>query len=54
MRFATAAPSSTGNAALSTGAQERTMAYSFLVWVMALAIYLLLLSGKGSSSGMGR
>jgi hypothetical protein len=24
--------------------QERTMAYSFLVWVMALAIYLLILS----------
>jgi hypothetical protein len=41
LRFATAAPSSTG-AAVLIGTQERTMAYSFLLWVIALAIYLLL------------
>ena len=39
-RFATAATSTAGAAGL-IGTQERTMAYSFLAWVMALAIYLL-------------
>jgi hypothetical protein len=42
LRFATAAAAST-KGALSTGAQERTMAYSFQLWLLALAIYLLLL-----------
>ena len=40
LRFATAASSSAGAAGL-IGIQERTMAYSFLAWVIALAIYLL-------------
>ncbi len=44
LRFATAASSSAGQAASLMGAQERTMAYSFLLWVMALAIHLLLSS----------
>ncbi|MDI6697002.1 MAG: DUF998 domain-containing protein [Anaerolineales bacterium] len=51
LRFATAASSTAGTAVL-TGAQERTMAYSFLLWAMALAIYLLLLSGKSIESAM--
>jgi hypothetical protein len=38
LRFATA---SSPGAAVMIGVQERTMAYSFLGWVMALAIYLL-------------
>jgi hypothetical protein len=36
------------------GAQERTMAYSFLVWVVALAVHLLLQAGEGVDSGAGR
>jgi len=40
LRFATAASSTAGAAGL-IGTQERTMAYSFLAWVTALAIYLL-------------
>jgi hypothetical protein len=39
-RFATAGSSAEGSVTL-IGIQERSMAYSFLVWVMALAIYLL-------------
>ena len=45
LRFATAAPAA-GTAQLLVGAQERTMAYSFLLWVMALAVHLLLLLQK--------
>ena len=45
MRFATAASSAEGTNML-IGAQERTMAYSFLLWTMALAIYLLLQTGQ--------
>jgi len=41
VRFATAASSAEGTNML-IGAQERTMAYSFLLWTMALAIYILL------------
>ena len=41
LRFATAASSNLGTTVL-IGTQERTMAYSFLVWVNALAVYLLL------------
>jgi hypothetical protein len=41
LRFRTAGRSSSGEAAVMIGAQERTMSYSFLLWVMALAIYLL-------------
>lgn len=45
LRFSTA-DSSTEGAANLIGVQERTMAYSFLVWVMALAIYLLLQTSR--------
>jgi hypothetical protein len=41
LRFATAT-SSASKPATMIGAQERTMAYSYLVWVAALAIHLLL------------
>lgn len=51
LRFATAG-SSAGTATLSIGAQERTMAYSFLLWALALAIYLLLLSSKSIAAAM--
>lgn len=40
LRFATAASAAAGGAVL-IGTQERTMSYSFLLWVMALAIYFL-------------
>ena len=55
LRFATDTTSSAGEAVSLVGAQERTMSYSFLLWVMALAIYLLLLSSRGvdSASGIG-
>ena len=43
LRFATAASSAAGTAGL-IGMQERSMAYSFLAWVLALALYLLLFS----------
>jgi Protein of unknown function (DUF998) len=49
LRFATAASTNTG-VAVMIGIQERTMAYSFMLWTMALAIYLLLLSLKGIAS----
>ena len=42
LRFITAA-SSNGDTNALIGTQERTMVYSFLSWVMALAIFLLLL-----------
>ena len=41
IRFATAASSAAG-ATVLIGTQERTMGYSFLLWTIALAIYLLL------------
>ena len=47
LRFATAHASSAGEAVSLMGTQEQTMAYSFLVWVIALAIHLLLLLGRG-------
>jgi hypothetical protein len=40
VRFATAGASSAAGAAPSVGAQERTMSYSFLLWILAVAIYL--------------
>ena len=40
LRFAIAARSATEDAVM-VGAQERTMEYSYLIWVMALALYLL-------------
>jgi hypothetical protein len=49
LRFATAASSAAGATGL-IGAQERTMAYSFLLWTLALGIYLLLLASKGIES----
>ena len=51
LRFATA-ESSVAGATVLIGAQERTMAYSFLFWTMALAIYLLLLSSKEIESAI--
>ncbi len=55
LRFTTVASASAGGEAALVGAQERTMAYSFLLWVMALAIHLLLLSSRGvdSASSIG-
>jgi hypothetical protein len=41
LRFATVASSAAGASGL-IGTQERTMAYSFLLWVMALTVYFLL------------
>jgi len=54
LRFTTAARSGAG-AVVLVGMQERTMAYGFLLWLMALAIYLLLLFGKaiGSANNSG-
>ncbi len=53
LRFAAAPPA--GDAAALIGAQERTMAYSYLLWVMALAIHLLLGMPPGDpSAGPGR
>lgn len=53
-RFAAAAPSSAGEAMPMMGTQERTMGYSFLFWVIALAIHLLLSSkGVNSAGGIG-
>jgi Protein of unknown function (DUF998) len=48
LRFATAASMDKGGAVM-IGAQERTMAYSFLLWTMALAVDLILLSAKGNA-----
>lgn len=42
LRFATAASSPPEGAVSLIGTQERTMAYSFWLWAMALAIHLLL------------
>ena len=53
LRFATATRSSTGEVVSLVGEQERIMSYSFLFWVMALAIYLLLLITKGADSANG-
>jgi hypothetical membrane protein len=49
LRFATAASSTVETAGL-IGMQERTMAYSFLAWILALAIYLLLLTSRAADS----
>lgn len=48
VRFAMASKSANGNTDILIGAQERTMAYSFLLWVFALAIYLLVQLTKGA------
>ncbi|HEY5973687.1 MAG TPA: DUF998 domain-containing protein [Geobacteraceae bacterium] len=50
LRFATASTASSGGAVSLVGIQERTMSYGFLLWVMALGIYLLLLASKGMES----
>jgi hypothetical protein len=47
LRLATATASSAGGGGTLIGTQERTMAYSFLLWVMALAIYLLMVTRQG-------
>jgi hypothetical protein len=51
VRFATAAPSG-GISAVLIGAQERTMAYSFLLWTLCLAIYLLSQSSQEIESAI--
>jgi len=54
VRFATASTSSAGDAASAVGAQERTMSYSFLLWVIVLSVYLLLSSkGVDTASSIG-
>jgi hypothetical protein len=53
LRFASASRSSGGDSMSLIGAQERTMSYSFLLWVMALAIHLLILSSRGVTSAGG-
>lgn len=40
VRFATAQNASTGEAVSLIGAQERTMSYSYLLWVFVLSLYL--------------
>lgn len=40
LRFATANDPATGEAVSLIGAQERTMSYSYLLWVFVLSIYL--------------
>lgn len=49
-RYATAATPAAVAAGSMVGSQERTMAYAFFIWVMALAVYLLALVGKGVST----
>jgi hypothetical protein len=49
LRFASAAASAAGATGL-IGTQERSMGYSFLLWTLALAVYLLLLASKGVES----
>ena len=44
LRFATAKASSAGEGRTLIGSQERTMAYSYLLWILALSIYLMPLS----------
>ena len=39
LRFATAKRSSPGEASSLIGAQERTMSYSYLLWVFVMSIY---------------
>lgn len=41
LRFVTAKSSSTGEASSLIGTQERTMSYSYLLWVFVLSIYLI-------------
>lgn len=54
LRFATAASSAAGATASLVGSQERTMAFSFLLWVMALAVYLWLATrGAASATASG-
>ena len=54
LRFATST-SSAGGPTVLIGAQERTMAYSFLLWVISLAIYFLMYSSRvvNSANSMG-
>ena len=49
LRLGTAASGSPEGAGELMGIQERTMAYAYLLWVMALAVYLLL-SGRVADS----
>ena len=50
VRLATANADYTSGATSMIGTQERTLAYSFLMWVMALAVYLLTSIGKVESA----
>lgn len=51
LRFANAAAPAADQAGALIGAQERTMGYSFLLWVFALAVYLLLYRQSAPISG---
>ncbi len=51
LRLATAASGSPGGTKVLMGIQERTMAYGFLLWVMALAVHLLLSARVVDSAG---
>lgn len=53
LRFAKAAASAADQSESLIGAQERTMGYSFLLWVIALAIYLLLLFRQTAAAASG-
>ncbi len=53
IRFTTAASTPAGGSATLIGSQERTMAYSFFLWVIALAIHLLLLASRGVDAATG-
>jgi hypothetical protein len=52
VRFTAATSFPSAEAVSMIGAQERTMGFSFLFWVMSLAVYLLL-SGRGVESANG-
>jgi hypothetical protein len=46
VRYATASTAASVAAGPMIGSQERTMAYAYFVWAMALAVYLLTLTSK--------
>jgi type IV secretory pathway VirB2 component (pilin) len=53
VRYATASTPASVAAGPMIGSQERTMAYTYFVWVMALAVYLLTLTGKAGDVAGG-
>lgn len=52
-RFLTAGSGSGTASGTLIGIQERTMSYTFLVWLVVLAVYLLTLVNKGTSVSSG-